>query len=99
MAVESSCMASFEVFDVGLKALYASVKAGNGVLQVFYLEGQLAANVANAVDFREYGLKFVECLEAVFDRAGGIGFVVCCHMVLTSILPDLIRFPNNRLQS
>lgn len=51
-----------EILDIALIALYAGVKTGDSVLQVLHLERELAADVADAVDFGENGLEFVEGL-------------------------------------
>ncbi len=69
----------FELLNFVFVAFDARVKAGNRVFEVLHLLRELAAHIADTVDFRQDSLKFEKGFEALFYRARCFGFLICCH--------------------
>lgn len=65
----------FEVLDLCLIAFDTCVKPLDGVFKILNFAWKFSADVADAVDFAQKGLKFEEGFEALFYRAGASVFL------------------------
>ena len=82
--------------DFALVVLDAGVQAGNLVLKVLDLEGQFAANLADAVNLAEDGLQLVERFEARLHRGHLFVFVFVCHIGYFKLFSFQFRRNNGR---
>ena len=68
-----------EALDFGGIVVDTCIEAGNLVLEILHLKGQLATDGLYAVDFREDGLKLVERAETRLHRLYLFGFLFGSH--------------------